>query len=70
MPFNQEDCREILRHLRLRLREEGGLDIDERLSSDLQPSGDGRADLLRYMAVLIAFLSSTPSEAITLHWVY
>jgi hypothetical protein len=38
------------------MREEGGTDIDERLSTDLRPSEDARADLLRYMEVLIGFL--------------
>jgi hypothetical protein len=56
MPLSQEDYREILLHLRRRMREEGGTDIDERLSTDLRPSEDARADLLRYMEVLIGFL--------------
>lgn len=56
MPLEQEDYRDILRHLRLRLREEGGADIDELLSTEIRPSDDGRADLLRYMGVLIGFL--------------
>jgi phosphoenolpyruvate carboxylase len=56
MPLNQEDYREILRHLRQRLREEGAADIDERLSTELRPSEDARADLLRYMEVLTGFL--------------
>lgn len=56
MPLNQDDYRDILRHLRLRLREEGGADMDERLATEIHPSDDARADLLRYLGVLISFL--------------
>lgn len=54
MPLEQEDYRDILRPPRLRLREEGGDDIDELLSTEIQPSDDDRADLLRYMGCSLA----------------
>src|SRR5688572_11237505 len=57
MSLSNEDWIEVLDHLRLRVREAGFADLDERLTLDFQPTNQGRTDFLRYLSSLISGLT-------------